>query len=199
MGMPTIDQLMVLCQVARFVFPSAIIAGGAPRDVLSGVPVKDIDVFVELNADQLGEPESEFVLACRIFALAIGGEAEMRPSNGDYARFLDLCDITKDGVKGAVQVIGLTCNPIDDVPKYDFDLSQVFVTPTGLFMTQAASMARTLRVITFTPSAADAATMLRSKARLERLRAKYQGWQFANTEALDALVTAQPLEPVAAS
>ena len=86
-----------------------------------------------------------------------------------------------------MQVIGGDGDPVDGVPKYDFDLSQVFVTPHGLFGTAAAWQARASKTITFTPSAFDDKAMLRSKARLERLRAKYPGWTFANVEGLDAL------------
>lgn len=184
----TIQTLQLLCGTARAVFgEQAIISGGAPRDVLSGAPVKDIDVFVKLDVDQLGRADSDFVHQCAQFAALIGGAAEMRLSNESYINCFDLCDITRGGVKGAVQIIGVTGDPADDVPKYDFDLSQVFVTPNGLFATEAAWQARVNRTITFTPSACDEKAMLRSKARLERLRAKYQGWAFRNTEALDAL------------
>lgn len=190
MSHQTIEQLQMLCRIGRNVFQTSdlIIAGGAPRDILSGVKIKDIDVFVSLNPEELGQPDTAFVRACRAFATCINGEAVMRLSNESYVNCFDLCDITKDGVAGAVQVIGVVGSPIDDVPKYDFDLSQVFVTPEGLFGTAAAWSARAAKRITFTPSAGDAKAMLRSKARLERLRAKYFGWEFSNTEALDALI-----------
>lgn len=189
----TIEKLQVVCRHARAIFgDSAIVSGGAPRDVLSGVAVKDIDIFVTLDTEQLGQPESHFVLCCRLFAAAVGGEAVMRLSNESYVNCFDLCDITQDGVKGALQIIGVSGDPADDVPLYDFDLSQVFVTPRGLFATEAAWRARAARTITFTPSAGDEKSLLRSKARLDRLRAKYTGWTFANTEGLDALVVPEP-------
>ena len=185
----TIEKLQHLCLIARGCFGSSevIISGGAPRDVLSGTTVKDIDVFVSIDMEQLGRADSGFVKYCREFAAMVGGVPEFRPSVEHYVNCFDLCDITKDGVKGAIQIIGGDGDPVDGVPKYDFDLSQVFVTPKGLFGTQAAWAARASKTITFTPSAFDDKAMLRSKARLERLRAKYPGWAFANTDGLDAI------------
>jgi hypothetical protein len=199
MSAPTLQKLQHVCALARVVFgDSAIVSGGAPRDVLSGVPVKDIDIFVKLDESQLGKPDSDFVQQCSRFALLVGGESEMRLSNESYINCFDLCDITKDGVKGALQIIGVAGDPVDDVPKYDFDLSQVFVTPNGLFATEAAWRARANRVITFTPSASDEKALLRSKARLERLRAKYQGWAFQNVDGLDAIAEPADLGEVLA-
>lgn len=194
MPQPTIEQLKSLCTLGRLIFGTQdlIISGGAPRDILSGVAVKDIDVFVSIDAEQLGTVDSDFVKGCHAFAQAIRGEAVMRLSNEGYVNCFDLCDITKDGITGAVQVIGVVGNPIDDVCKYDFDLSQVFVTPGGVYGTAASWAARAAKCITFTPSATDEKAAYRSKARLGRLRAKYIGWQFANTEAIDALPEIAP-------
>src|SRR3546814_3352677 len=52
----------------RSVFPTAIIAGGAMRDLENGTPVKDIDINVEANGPQRTEESpvgKEGVSTCR--------------------------------------------------------------------------------------------------------------------------------------
>lgn len=188
----TIEKLQQLCFNARLLFgtEALIIAGGAPRDVLSAVPVKDIDIFVQLD-ERDGGQDTPFTRACINFASLLNGTAEFRPAAEDYADILDLCDITEPTTHGTVQIIGIDDHPIDDVPRYDFGLSQVFVTPGGLFFTEAAIRDRQARTITHFPTYHDEYGFRRSKARLERLRAKYQDWTFVNCESLDTGVMPQ--------
>lgn len=183
-----IQKLQHLCSIGQSCFSDSglIIAGGAPRDVLSGVAVKDIDMFVSIKDLELGS-DTPFTRACLLLADWLQGTAAFRPPAPEYPDALDLCDITgtKDGV---LQVVGLRdAAPIDDVPSYDFGLSQVFVTPTGLFFTEAAAEDRQNKTITHVAKYRDEHAQLRSKARLGRLREKYQGWEFLNCETLDAL------------
>lgn len=194
----TIQTLQKLCLQARIHFgtEALIIAGGAPRDVLSGVPVKDIDIFVQLD-ERDGGQDTAFTRGCASLAAAIGGTPEFRPAAEEYADILDLCDITSPGVHGVVQVIGIDEHPVDDVPHYDFGLSQVFVSPTGMFFTEAAIRDRAHKTITHVPTYHDEHGFQRSKARCERLRAKYSGWTFVNCESLDA--DFMPQQPAPAS
>lgn len=179
--------------MARGIFDTdnLIIAGGAPRDLLSGVAVKDIDIFVKQELEDLNNENGPFVSSCRRLAGYLQGEAVFRPAHPNYPDMFDLCDI--DGKYGPVQVIGLDdSDPIDDVNNYDFDLSQVFITPGGLYGTQKAWEARAAGTITYTPSDLSAPAMVRSKARLGRLREKYPEWSFANCTVLDEMLAMDP-------
>ncbi len=179
-----INELQILCGLARLCFQTTelIIAGGAPRDILSQVTVKDIDVFVKLPC---GETNSHyFSSSCAALAEKINGKLTLRPSNPEYASYFDLADIEFPN-SSTIQIIGINDNPIDDVMKYDFGLSQIFITPQGLFMTEKAAEDRTNKTITHTPSTFDKFATNRSKARLCRLRAKYSEWVFLNCERLD--------------
>ncbi|WP_434033556.1 hypothetical protein [Cupriavidus sp. a3] len=181
----TIEKLQHLCQTARSLFGTEelIIAGGAPRDTLSGVQVKDIDIFVRIEWEE-GE-DTQFTHNCKILAAWLMGEAEFRPANEDYGNLLDLCDIKGANAHGLIQVIGLDRDPIGDVHSYDFGLSQVFVTPSGLFYTENAVKDRANKTITHFATYENDAGFLRSKARYGRLLEKYAGWRFVNCEALE--------------
>lgn len=193
--MEKMDKLKQLCKEARWMFGTEqlIIAGGAPRDVLTGVPIKDIDIFVRMPED--GDA-TWFSARCQALATFMDWKVDLRPSNPEYAYYFDLADFHDATGKLVAQVIGLFDDPVDDVVKYDFDLSQIFVTPNGVFVTEAAHAARQARTISYVPSAQDQFALYRSKARLGRLRAKYDGWTFANCDVLDALPE-QPAAPQA--
>lgn len=182
--MTTIKQLQDLVSLARVSFCTEhlIIAGGAPRDILNGAPVKDIDVFVNIESS-----EDRFASRCEWFAKEIGGKLTLRESDPNYPDIFNLADIECDN--GIVQIVGLYENPIDDVVKYDFTVSQVFVTPAGVFMTPAYVEDSRAKIIRYQPSNLETAAVKRSAARLERLRLKYPAseWSFANCESLDAI------------
>lgn len=184
--MLTIEKLQELCRAARFYFDEAIIAGGAPRDITHGAEVKDIDIFVLLNEE---EP-TRFAECCQRFANSIGGGLKLRQNSPDYPDIFDLADITNCEVHGLIQIIGLYDDPIDDVVKYDFTVSQTFVTPAGVFQTPECGHDGRDRIIRFTPSSNDKYAMLRSKERLKRLRTKYPepDWAYVNCEVLDAFL-----------
>lgn len=165
--------------------PSLIVAGGAPRDILSDVRIKDIDVFVE--CEFIEGQTTKFCNGCRALANHYDGVPTFRDSHPDYSNFFSICDIQT--ASGVIQVIGLDRDPIDDVQNYDFGLSQIFVTPNGCFMTLAAAQDRQNKTITFTPSNLDDKSVARSKKRLASLRERYAplGWTFVNCEKLDSL------------
>jgi hypothetical protein len=203
----TIGHLQVLVAQARlhFMTDALICAGGAPRDILNGAPVRDIDLFVQMAAEDYGFSDdtdaSAFEGRCRAFGRTLRAlpmmvaMAKMAGSNEEYANLSDLCDleVTAGPLTGyTVQVIGLTRDPIDDVHTYDFGLSQVFVTPGGWFATERYLSDRRAGSITYNGSIArNAASMLRSAKRLKRLRAKYPSWHFIGVEAHDKLLAEQ--------
>lgn len=203
----TIGLLQELCSLARSYLgtSSLIIAGGAPRDVLHGTPVKDIDIFVQVTPDDLALPTTEFGAfnydtdtfvapsepalssfqqRCTNFARALnGGTAEFRQSPEAYGGLADLCDIKTNSYP--VQIIALFEDPIDDVHGYDFGLSQVFVTPRGVFFTKAFQEDSDNYTITYIDGDRSEAAVERSRKRLARLREKYGTFRFVGTEALD--------------
>ncbi|WP_186152430.1 hypothetical protein [Burkholderia gladioli] len=197
----TIEALQALVGKARGVFGTnaVVIAGGAVRDTLHGRPVKDIDMFVTLADVTDGDPEEVgawFKQACASLAnlMHVGGSQTFRQTPAEYGPLTDFCEIPATAYGVPLQIILIDDDPADDVHKYDFDLSQCFVTPNALFFTEAYRRSTEVREITYTPSAEDLAAQLRSKARLSRLRAKYPDWIFRNCEALDALPEPEPTD-----
>ncbi len=197
----TIEALQALVSKARGVFGTnaVIIAGGAVRDTLHSRPVKDIDMFVTLAGVTDGDPEEagvRFAQACAELAgsLQFQGLPTFIQAPAEYGMLTDFCEIPTTPYGVPLQIILIDDDPADDVHKYDFDLSQCFVTPNALFFTDAYRRSTEIREITYTPSAEDLAAQLRSKARLGRLRAKYPDWIFRNCEALDALPEPEPTD-----
>lgn len=189
-----LDALQNIVSMARLAFHTEhlIIAGGAPRDILSCVPVKDIDVFIDLDSapdspmTDKDEASAWFMAKSRyLAALLYYPNAELK-FNEDNEYGVDVCDIVY-GTGAPIQIVGLHGkNPIDDVHCYDFGLSQSFVCPTGVFHTQAAMLDRSKMTITYMDNAPDHASFLRSVKRFHRLREKYYGgWRFINCEKLE--------------
>lgn len=181
----TIEKLRDIVALARSHFDTEnlIIAGGAPRDILHGVPVKDIDIFVKLSGEQLTAEEGDFTFfekTCH----ALAGCAEFctfKVNKPEYP--FDFCEIDKPGVPCPVQIIALIdTDPVEDVFSYDFALSQMYVGRRGLFMTQAAVLDHFMGTITYTGTTLNnEASFKRTVARLARLRQKYVGlWEFVN-------------------
>lgn len=170
----------------------AIIAGGAVRDTVTGKPVKDIDIFVMLTDDD-DKASEKFATACEKLAKELGGEVELDCSPEAYGGQFDLARITvkEEGEPDEIyEVIGIWEEyPDNDVHDYDFGLSQMFVTSSGLFMTPAAAKDLQNKTITYMHAGKlrDLDNRLRSKRRLARLRAKYSDWTFVGCETLDAM------------
>jgi hypothetical protein len=210
-----LQALQNLCQLARAIFEtsSLIVAGGAPRDVLSGVPVKDIDIFVKVTPEYLDgadmidvdvftetveklEGSSKFTRACAALATTQLGVATFNKGPESYGGLADLCDIEIPG-SVPIQIIALFEDPVDDVHRYDFTISQVFVTPRGIFQTPAAYEDRQRRFIRYTgDNGRSDAAIERSRKRLSRLRLKYPDWIYVDCYGLDvpAGTTQTPLD-----
>lgn len=194
-----LDKLKLLVQVAREVFQTqqCVIAGGAPRDILSDKPIKDVDIFLNLESlpwrdtHACTSRDQFFESACREFATRIEDtevvSIEFNDPQPEYEVGLDICDI--ETTHGPLQLIGLyDRNPIEDIVNFDFGLSKVYVDCTGVFMTVDAMLDRHNKTITYTPTKwADEKAAKRSYHRLQRLRAKYPDWTFVGTVGLEFL------------
>lgn len=220
MSNPTLDDLRALCASLRddvFMTNALIIAGGAPRDILSGVEVKDVDVFVQLpqvltpnqQENFLGELTDDatigdatrsalFIEQCeRVRAMYKGRVCEFVEGAEEYGGLVDLCTIPGT-VHGTLQLVALDHDPVDDVHRYDYSLSQVLVTPGGVFQSLHCANDRAGRRVTFTGSVEhdSHAALVRSWRRLQRLQAKYTalGWTFHDCERLVLYIAAHGTE-----
>jgi hypothetical protein len=203
-----LDDLHCIVELARGIFETRdlIIAGGAPRDILSGIDPKDIDIFVRVTEAQIGRGgdlglmeitdgkpsrDSWFCKTCEKFAVALGycETVSFIDAPEDYGNVADIANINSERY-GMVQVVAITEDPVDDIVNYDFSLSQVFVTGAALFQTLICGNDRHARRITFTGNVEEMNenAIKRSIARLARLRAKYSSdsWIFVNCDVLDA-------------
>jgi hypothetical protein len=200
----TIADLRQLCESARFWFDTdqLIIAGGAPRDILSGAPVKDIDIFVRMDDEDAEltvlDDNSVFRQRCHNFAGVFEGKAEFvtHDRQSDNVRVLDYACIRNAFLGHNIDIVALGEDPVDDVHNYDFGLSQVFVTPRGWFRTGYALMDMDMNSITYVRDVANEipASVQNSKRRLERLRAKYPNRRFVSCEQLDAIPFDNPVD-----
>lgn len=205
----SMKNLRDLVSIARGAFDendSLICAGGAPRDIITGRPVRDIDLFVRMPADDYAEYASDaFERCCHALSGLLGADRKIKfyspsanPESGDdITDCADIKPLRGSKFEGyTIQVIALDRDPVDDVHNYDFALSQVFVTPNGHFCTGKHWHDLLSETISYVDIPRSGASMLRSAKRLLRLRAKYAGWQFLNVAKHDELLRALEGEQV---
>lgn len=193
----SIKDLQTLVALARnnmlgFGHQQIIIAGGAVRDLLLGGPVKDIDMFVGpdstlTDADYYGEKNDFAVKALGFAEHRLRATGKAQPAHPSYPGWFDVVDVPGSRVTHGlpVQIIGINVNPIDDVMNYDFSISQCFVTPGGLFMSDQCGKDMRDKIIRFTPEdGQDAFQWERSRKRLHRLRQKYPDWTLVGCDEL---------------
>ncbi|MNK99248.1 hypothetical protein D3C87_1196360 [compost metagenome] len=193
----TIKDLQTLVALARnnmlgFGHEQIIIAGGAVRDLLLGGPVKDIDMFIGpdstlTDADYSGEGNDFAVMALTFAERHLRAKGKAQPAHDNYPNWFDLVDVPGSRVTHGlpVQLIGIAVNPIDDVMNYDFSISQCFVTPCGLFMSDQCGKDMRDKIIRFTPEdGQDGFQWERSRKRLHRLRQKYPDWTLLGCDEL---------------
>lgn len=182
----TLSDLQTLCAEIRQVLPNAIIGGGACRDAYFGKPIKDIDVFVDVP----DLPDSLKTLATHM-----GGTADLGGSSGPL-------DCPQGGVlftDGRIELNVVNrqgVDIIDDIHDYDFGLSQIAVTPSGVIMTPKFVEDATRMGITYTHADDDRPRWHResSAKRLTRLVQKYPNFSPRRTEVLDAINEAVTFE-----
>jgi hypothetical protein len=176
----TIEDLKTLVIRAREVLPDAVISGGAPRDILCGAPVKDIDLMT-------GYDVTKSVL--EKLAKAVGGTfivlEPLDPSGDEEFEY----EIEMGLGHPVINVICLTSfdivDPIDNLHDFDFAVSQIAVTPHGAVMTPAAAIDRVQDTITYMGDRDRAEWRIASSAkRLKRLERKYPNQRFVNCDGL---------------
>lgn len=180
----SIEHLQSLCRLVQTCFPQAnvAIAGGATRDLLHGVPVKDIDVFIKLDdgvqwTDGYGIPWVDIVTnkmlyqrwydGCDNLAGKLHSEWKGDWHNQDDDSIVDNLANAKNYGYGAFSLVdlpqGFRMYPvqlvfIDQLPEvnirnhFDWGLSQVWVTPNQLRWTPAYFRDRERDTLTYLPS-----------------------------------------------
>lgn len=194
-----IEKLQELCRTAReHLGTDCIIAGGAVRDTLHGREVKDIDVFARFDFGPGAASEVQFLERCQ--RLADFWKAHPGGENITASRLEDAKKSTEGElfeviqIKGApftVEVIALNCDPVDRVQRFDFALSQCFVTPSGLFYTERYLGDANGLTVTYTGTRdVSSSVFANSVLRYQRLKAKYAPeFKFADCEILDKFIS----------
>lgn len=158
---------LVLKEIQLQGFPEAAIVGGALRDLVHGVPVKDVDIFVT-DSPKLRE------------ALGVvfpqGYKTVLHPNSCDYID--SLADVTSvyEGVRHGVefQIIAVRdqASVEDFVARIDFGICRIGYDGSAAYHPE--SFIRDVQNKTFTLLRSDdAAQFNRSLERYDRLQAKY--------------------------
>lgn len=169
----------------RSVLPSAIIAGGALRDLDNMRPVKDIDVFYTESTDKLDG----------IHAALDGEYRYSRMCPGEYL------DGAAQEVTGTVTFLSVddrmpelnliqldpSFNVDSIIHRVDFGLCQIGFDQNGVVKTEAYEHDKLNRRFTLTRAETLEGT-LRSLKRYDRLAQKYVGWDLYWLPEHDALV-----------
>ncbi|KVL67375.1 hypothetical protein [Burkholderia ubonensis] len=179
-----ITDLQNLVTAIRRVYPDAVISGGAPRDILHGKPVKDIDVMTGYDVGRSGLEK---------IAMIVGGKLDViEPKDPSGVEEFEYEIHFADG-RPRLNIIDLNpfeiTDPLENLLDFDFGLSQVAVLPTGLIHTPAFIRDATRGTITYMGDNGKEYWRINSSAkRLQRLKAKYGGWTFLNCAGLEARV-----------
>lgn len=177
-----LTDLQNLVTEIRRVYPDAVISGGAPRDILHGKPVKDIDVMTGRDVHRAGLER---------LADIVGGKFDVNepqdPSGDEEFEF----EIHFADGRPRLNIIDLNSfeitDPLENLLDFDFGLSQVAVVPKGIIYTSAYTWDAQNGSITYMGDNGKAAWRIDSSAkRLQRLRAKYPRWEFVNCAGLEA-------------
>ncbi|OJA27781.1 hypothetical protein [Burkholderia ubonensis] len=177
-----ITDLQNLVTAIRRVYPDAVISGGAPRDILHGKPVKDIDVMTGYDVGRSGLEK---------IAMIVGGKLDViEPKDPSGVEEFEYEIHFADG-RPRLNIIDLNpfeiTDPLENLLDFDFGLSQVAVLPTGLIHTPAFIRDATRGTITYMGDNGKEYWRINSSAkRLQRLKAKYGGWTFLNCAGLEA-------------
>jgi hypothetical protein len=159
----------------REVFPGALIAGGALRDLDNDRPVKDLDIFA---------PDVPDLDTFRDRAACLLRPAALMGVMGGYENWatrecIGVLDIS--GTDADFQLIGLSTGPETILPRLDFGICRIGYDGSEVIRTddyladQAAQSFTLLR-------ADDDAQRDRSLRRFERLSAKYPGWKLIDPD-----------------
>lgn len=156
----------------REVFPGALIAGGALRDLDNGREVKDLDIFAPdvTDLDDLKARAGHFGVLLSV----MGGYESWATEECVGVIDLQIGD-------QPFQLIGLRSGPETILPRLDFGICRIGfdgteVIRTGDYLADQATQSFTIL------RADDSAQRERSLRRFERLSAKYPGWKLVDPD-----------------
>lgn len=152
------------------VFPSAVIAGGALRDLMHGRPIKDVDIFIPVSKDYIGSLDAAYEAMWDAFA---GEDITLDEQTQYGVRTLedkdrDLYAIFKLVKRDKYDLI--LCTPeAARIETFDINICQItydgqHIRTTGAFA--HGFLTKTLKVMNVNRTD-------RNKARLERIQQKY--------------------------
>lgn len=168
----------VLKQVQE-VFPSAIIAGGALRDLMHGKPIKDVDIFIPVHLDYVGNMDNVYEAIWDMFAgedIIIDPDSQYgihKPQEADR----DLYAIFKLNRRSKFDLI--LCKPEAAViTTFDINICQITYDGKVTRFTGAYAygfLTRTLKVMNVNRTD-------RNQKRIQRMLDKYPDFKVENTD-----------------
>jgi hypothetical protein len=175
----------------REVFPGALIAGGALRDLDNDRPVKDLDVFAPDVPDlDVFAPDVPDLDTLRARAASLERPGAVMGVMGGYeswatAECVGVLDIS--GPHADFQLIGLRSGPETILPRLDFGICRIGydgseVIRTDEYLADQATQSFTLL------RCDDESQRDRSLRRFDRLSEKYPGWVLVDPEFQDFIL-----------
>lgn len=164
-------------QKVRDLFPGAMIAGGALRDLDNGRPVKDIDIFAP-NCTDL-ELAKSFAQGLSNKPLNVLSSENRVNAEGrvyqEWAASDVLAIIDIEGEELNYQLICLKCGPEDIIKRIDFGICRIATDGETITRTDEYHADRVNACFTI-HRCDDTSQFDRSIRRHERLVKKYEGW-----------------------
>lgn len=164
------------------VFPRAVIAGGALRDLIYNRPVKDVDIFIPIERDADRNTAEVNVLAAiqqieELFDTTVTPTIPVyfKETTEDFikaGRLLETVQNTQVGETKYELIIGTpeSC----DIDKFDFSICQISFDGEHVRTTEAFDRTLATKVIEFNK---DWRTPSRAKERIAKMRAKFPDMQ----------------------
>lgn len=160
----------------REVFPGALLAGGALRDLDNDRPVKDLDIFAPDVPDLDILRARAALLAPNCVVGVMGGYESWATEECVGVLDIDIPGLTP------FQLIGLRSGPETILPRLDFGICRIGFDGNDVIRTDEYLADQATRTFTLL-RCDDDAQRERSLKRFERLSEKYVGWSLLDPDA----------------
>lgn len=175
--MPVPPLWTEVLELIRQDYPSAIIAGGALRDLYHGIEIKDVDIFIPVDALWSWSVakftrDSAFIRRYPDVSLHTGMDSEPEYKSEDEQSERVLYGIVKFNLQNVRFELIVTNHNAADVNQFDINLCQIQFDGTEVTATEPfffGSQNKVLKVCNVNRED-------RQQSRLERLAAKYPGF-----------------------
>lgn len=152
--------------------PKAILGGGALRDLDSGRPIKDLDIFIPASAytrsmvvQALGNPEILKEVSDQYF------EWDTAVSNVIELEATEECCVPIN----LIELRHYSCTVAEQMERFDFGICQIMMDANGIHMSEAYKTDKANKTFTLTRQCTEEQHE-HSLARFQRLQEKYEGW-----------------------